>query len=312
MIPADLIERARSRDILEVAEQLGARLKRASTVERNGPCPRCGGDDRFWVNIRKRIWGCRGCGVDGDDIIALVQHVDGVSFPDAIERLTGETGKLVRTARPVQRQANDADDNLDRAADIWNNAGPLGEEARAYFAKRCIDIDAVPDLGGLRWHPRCPWGSGGATAPCIVARFTNAITGDPRGVWRRRIDEPAKPIMLGPTRGCVIRLWPDDEVTTGLVIGEGVETVLAAATRIEHLGTLLQPAWACGGTGNLQTFPALAGIEALTILVDRDEKGGGQRAAAVCAQRWCDAKREVISLTPTQPGDFNDIVRGEP
>jgi hypothetical protein len=32
--------------------------------------------------------------------------------------------------------------------------------------------------------------------------------------------------------GCVIRLWPDDMVELGLVLGEGVETTLAAATRI--------------------------------------------------------------------------------
>lgn len=108
--------------------------------------------------------------------------------------------------------------------------------------------------------------------------------------------------------GCVIRLWPDDEVTTGLVIGEGVETMLAAATRVEHRGTILQPAWACGGTGNLSAFPVLAGVEALTIIVDRDE--GGLTAANACERRWLDAGREVTRLTPKALGfDFNDIVR---
>jgi hypothetical protein len=111
---------------------------------------------------------------------------------------------------------------------------------------------------------------------------------------------------------CVIRLWPDNEVTTGLVIGEGVETTLAAATCIAHRGTLLQPAWACGGSGNLTAFPVLAGIEALTIIVDNDESGGGQDAAAKCARRWIDAGREVTRLTPKiLGGDFNDIVRGK-
>jgi hypothetical protein len=28
-------------------------------------------------------------------------------------------------------------------------------------------------------------------------------------------------MSLGPTAGCVIRLWPDEAVTLGLVIGEG-------------------------------------------------------------------------------------------
>jgi hypothetical protein len=147
------------------------------------------------------------------------------------------------------------------------------------------------------------------TAPCVVARFTDAITVEPRGIWRRRIDAPdEKPRSLGPMAGCVIRLWPDEKVTTGLVIGEGVETVLAAATGVQWRGTLLPPAWACGGTGNLTTFPVLAGVEALTIIVDNDKSGGGQAAAAECAKRWCAAGREAIRLTPDEIGtDFNDL-----
>ena len=33
-------------------------------------------------------------------------------------------------------------------------------------------------------------------------------------------------------------------------------------------------------------FPVLAGIGALTLLVDHDESGAGQRAAEECAARW--------------------------
>ena len=107
----------------------------------------------------------------------------------------------------------------------------------------------------------------------------------------------------------MIRLWPDEAVEQGLVIGEGLETVLVAATRIEHKGTRLAPAWACGDAGHVAAFPVLAGIEALTILVDHDESGTGQANAADCAKRWQDAGREVTRLTPRIAGDdFNDIV----
>jgi hypothetical protein len=40
--------------------------------------------------------------------------------------------------------------------------------------------------------------------------------------------------------GCAIRLWPDEVIELGLVIGEGVETTLAAALGIEHRGSLVQ------------------------------------------------------------------------
>jgi hypothetical protein len=103
-------------------------------------------------------------------------------------------------------------------------------------------------------------------------------------------------------------LWPDDAVTTGLVIGEGVETVLAAATQVTHRGTLLQPAWAAGDAGHIAKFPALPGIDELTILADNDEAGSGQQAAAECEWRWVAADRRVTVLTPKQIGaDFNDL-----
>ena len=110
--------------------------------------------------------------------------------------------------------------------------------------------------------------------------------------------------------GCVIRLWPDEEVTQGLVLGEGVETVLAAATTIVHRGTLLGPAWAAGSAGNLESFPVLRGIESLTILTDNDVSGRGQQAAHRCGRRWREAGRYVALLVPRRAGtDFNDIIR---
>src|SRR5262249_55213761 len=119
-----------------------------------------------------------------------------------------------------------------------------------------------------------------------------------------------KPKTLGPMRGCVIRLWPDEDVTTHLVLGEGVETVLAAATRFTHRNTLLRPAWAAGGAGNLEDFPVLTGIDALTLLVDHDIKGRGQEAARAGGERWRDAGRDVTLLPPRNLGaDFNDLVR---
>src|SRR5262249_50561141 len=132
---------------------------------------------------------------------------------------------------------------LGLAERIWNEAVHIeGTPGALFFYKRNIDITLALDFGGLRWHKQCPWICG-ATG-CIIARYTDAITGAPRGIWRRLIKKGEKPRTLGPMAGCVIRLWPDDAIATGLVLGEGVETTLAAALHITHRGTLLQPAWA--------------------------------------------------------------------
>ena len=84
-----LNQRAREADILSVAERLGARLKKASG-EWVGPCPRCGGRDRFAINVRKRIFNCRRCAI-GRDTIGMVEHVTGSSFVEAVKFITGES-----------------------------------------------------------------------------------------------------------------------------------------------------------------------------------------------------------------------------
>src|SRR5262249_48950263 len=241
----------------------------------------------------------------------LVRHIDGGSVAEAIATLTGEQTRPART--PATTPAVTADNilyehkQLEAAHRVWRETVALkGTPREVYLQRRGILLGHVPNFGGLRWHPNCPWESG--TAPCIIARFTDAATAAPRGIWRRPIDG-SKPKSLGPMRGCVIRLWGDEDVTTGLVIGEGVETTLSAATRFACRGTLLRPAWAAASAGNLENFPVLPCIEALTILADNDANERGQDAAKQCAARWAKAGREVILYTPRDTGcDFNDAV----
>jgi hypothetical protein len=308
------IDLARVVRIQDEVARRGGKLRRQGSYL-VGACLVCGGDDRFAINIKKQLWNCRGCGVGGD-VIDFVRHVDGCDFESAITTLIGARPREPTPAvRPVYRDENKKErENLDRAETIWREATPLGRDAITYFANRCIDINQVPEHAGLRFHLRCPWGKG--TTPAIIGRFTTVLGNEPRGIRRRPITGET-PKSLGPTAGCVIRLWPEEAVERGLVLGEGVETVLAAATRISHRGTLLQPAWVAGGSCNIRKFPILSGIETLTLLVDHDrpdrhDRRAGQEAAAECAARWCAAGREVIRLTPKVLGaDFNDVVMHE-
>ena len=47
------ISRARAADIADIASRVGARLKRVTTTEWAGPCPACGGTDRFSINVKR-------------------------------------------------------------------------------------------------------------------------------------------------------------------------------------------------------------------------------------------------------------------
>ena len=164
--------------IERVIEQRGIKLR--GQIERCGPCPRCGGHDRFAININKQKFNCRGCKRGGGDAISLVMFLDKSECTTAVETLSGQQfdlvlGRLANTPpndhHRLQRE-NEADElrRLKYASRIWNEAVPIiGTPGEAYLNNRGIIPDEVPDQGGLRFHPRCPWEKG--TTPCIVSRF---------------------------------------------------------------------------------------------------------------------------------------------
>ena len=80
------VEQARAVPIEDELARRGIKLN--GKVERAGPCPNCGGDDRFSISTAKQVFNCRKCGSRGD-VIALVQFLDGVGFVQACTTLAG-------------------------------------------------------------------------------------------------------------------------------------------------------------------------------------------------------------------------------
>jgi len=312
------IDRARAVAVEDELARRGHHLKRQGQ-ELVGPCPLCGGTDRFGVHLIRQMWNCRGCNVGGD-VISLVRHLDGCSFGAATETLIGAHRQLpvIAQKRATKPSRIEPATSTEAALRLWDEARPIpGTLAARYLAHRGIS-DLPPEHEEvLRFHPRCVFGHDADNRsvhhPCMLALVRDAITNEPKAVYRTALMRDGIKVgrmAYGPVRGGAIKLWPDEYVGAGLVIGEGVETTLAAATCIEHRATLLQPAWAVVAAGNMATFPVLSGIEALTVLVDNDANGAGQNAAATCARRWQSAGREVTRLTINKIGaDFNDAVR---
>jgi hypothetical protein len=289
-IPADVIDLARSVDILEAAKQLSARIKKVR-AEWIGPCLSCGGRDRFAINTRKQVFNCRGCGAKGD-VIALVQLALGVGFREAVEELAGATETRARSKPRAPGPApageeKDAARNSGLALAIFDRARSVrGTIAEQYLAEiRGVDLDQLLELEDvLRFDPACPFG--GRVLPCLVALVRNILTDAPQAIQRTArsaTGDKIERMSLGPTKGGAIKLWPDSEVTTGLVVGEGMETTAAAATRVTHRGTLLAPGWSLIDAAGLAGFPVLGGVEALTILTDND--AAGLDAADECERR---------------------------
>ena len=105
------VEDARAVDIAEEARARGLGLR--GTVEMVGPCPDCGGSDRFAINTRKQVFNCRGCGESGD-VIALTRLIDKSDFRAACEHLTGKPAPDGKAGTVDQKAALQA--AADRAA----------------------------------------------------------------------------------------------------------------------------------------------------------------------------------------------------
>lgn len=295
------VARARDADILETAYALGAVLKRAGQ-EWVGPCPLCGGEDRFGVNQRKRVFICRGS--DGGDAIKMVEHCLGVDFVSACEYLNNEPPPRGRREESMQKkQARVAaiadrrhETELRRAAqekrregyedytrklarEIWQASEPIdGTLGEHYLRGRGIDYD-LSGFYSLRFNPivmhQDPNGRL-KTWPALVC----AVQGPDmrfKGIWRIFLDPadkgnkgraPVQPdkAALGPVGGGAVWLgYPEAEIRRC----EGVETGLG----IFGIGRLLgrdTPVACCMSTSGLIAFQRPPGVVLDAIWPDAD------------------------------------------
>jgi CHC2-type zinc finger protein/Toprim domain-containing protein len=248
---------------------------------------------------------CYGCGAHGNQLNWLTS-VEGMDQDEAIEFLKTWDGPPVDRALELDQ----AETRRSYALKLWEAATPIaGTLAARYLAEtRGIDLAQLPaDIHSvLRFHPRCP--IAGAYQPCLLALMRDVVTDEPTGIHRIGLTPDARKIdrwTLG--QAGAVKLWPAE---SQLIAGEGIETVLAAATRIPYEDMPLRPAWALGSSGPLSQLPVVSGVERLILLVDHDT--AGINAAKVCTQRWSRARRTVVQLLPDDAGaDFNDLVMPE-
>lgn len=72
--------------ILNLAKNHIPALRQKTAKEWAGPCPECGGSDRFVIWTDRNAWYCRGCNAGGDTL-SFLRRFEGLSCPDAHERL---------------------------------------------------------------------------------------------------------------------------------------------------------------------------------------------------------------------------------
>jgi hypothetical protein len=283
----------------------GAKLKRMGR-ELVGPCPVCGGHDRFAVNVAKQIWNCRGC-QRGGDVLDLVQHLDNCSFRAAVQTLTGEQPRREATPTPA-RNSKDYEYSDRRQADkaswLWSRRQPIsGSIAERYLQARGINCLMPPTLAFL------PARSDGQH-PGMVAAFAPPQELEPGALAEpQRVDavhltllkgdgggkaDVAKPkLFVGRPLGRPIALAPIGD-TLSLAVVEGIEDGLSLCAAFEGLGV-----WAAGSAGRM---PALADsipsfVETITIWAHPDVAGqnGARKLAGLLDARGVEVLVEGLS-----------------
>ena len=147
-ISPDFLDEVRARLGLADVVARHVQLKRNGR-EASGLCPfHNEKSPSFTVSEEKGFFHCFGCGAHGD-VIGFVMRIEGLSFPEAVERLASEAGLEVPKASPVEREAErrkaDLHGVMEAACRFFEHelAGPRGVDARAYLARRGIDLETT-------------------------------------------------------------------------------------------------------------------------------------------------------------------------
>ena len=143
--PPEFLDEIRAR--VPLAGLIGRRMQlKKRGREHEGLCPfHKEKTPSFTVSEAKGFFHCFGCGAHGD-AIGFVMRSEGLSFPEAVERLAAEAGlKVPETspeARAAARRQADLLDVLEAAAAWFADqlAGSGGTGARAYLQRRAVSV----------------------------------------------------------------------------------------------------------------------------------------------------------------------------
>jgi putative DNA primase/helicase len=293
-----------------ILEQLG--IDATYLRDKHGPCPACGGKDRYRFDNRHGRGGfyCNGCGAG--DGFALLQRVHGWDFRTARERVieaagmsrtVQESAKILTKVAPVTIAKPTA-----RILRLKREACALADCTDVVDYLRSRALWPVAARTSLRAHAGVDYFEDGRKVgrfPAVLAAVRD-IDGALVTIHTTYLDagrklktyEPRK--LLSPMHGregCAVRLVPITGDALG--IGEGIETCLAAS--VLHA----IPVWAALNTALLAKFTPPASIKRLVIMADNDIPG--RQAATALMDRLRGKLALEIRTPPTPAKDWNEV-----
>jgi putative DNA primase/helicase len=262
---------------LSILRSLG--IQETFLKNKHGPCPMCGGKDRYrWDNKNGR--GTYYCQCGPGDGFQLLMKFHNWTFPETAQRIEEllDGAILKQKIQPIENKTDARvaiNIILGRAQSIKE-----GDPVSEYLLGR--GLNHIPDT--LLYHPELWESETKKTYPGMIIKVQS-----PRGEVislhrtflrngrKAPIESPRK--VLPPTetlRGSAIRLFPAHEY---LGIAEGIETALAAHEMFKI------PVWSVINANGVKTFEPPEGVKKVYIFGDNDESFTGQAASYEAAHR---------------------------
>lgn len=309
-IPLSETYRGRWREIL-----LALGLPDKALVNRHGPCPVCGGKDRFRFDDMdgKGTFICSQCGAgDGPRLAMLFLGCDFKAMAEKVRAVTGSTTDNLSVIHSRQVGNSEApprgetsETKRARMNQLWGKALPIreGDHAGAYLARR---LGRFPMGTGLRFHPSCQYPEGEAW-PAMLAVFVGP-DGMPSGMHRTYLGQngekapvvSAKLSLGALVNGGAVRLGPAAPV---MGIAEGIETALAASIMFG------MPVWAALNANRLAAWQPPETAREVVVFADNDESFTGQLAAFDLEARLQGRFGLRIETPVTEGADWCDILQ---
>lgn len=268
--------------------------------DKHGPCPFCGGTDRFRFDnkLGRGTWICSHCGA-GDGMQFAERFLD-QPFREAAARIDKIIGN---ESLPVDRPKPEIteEDRKERLRGLWRASQPVqtGDLADTYLKSRGLDELVYP--AALRFAPKVRDGDGNVR-PCLLAIVTDMggkpVTMHrtflrPDGLGKAEMESPRKLMPGSLPDGACVRLSDNSSV---IGIAEGIETAFAASALFEI------PVWAAINSTILAKWVPPEGCEEVVIFGDNDGKFGGQASAYRLAHRMAVKGLRVSVQIPKAAG----------